>query len=405
MSGSWWTIQYAPQMEICIKDESTSRGWEFVPIAGCPGFAKLRSASSNPALECPFIRRQWRHDFCWPGALTVGDFLSRASAGLIERFRQRIVPGCEITVTTSFRDRSHLGSRLRQLLMREFQKSTGDSTESNQSKFIVPSQFQNGEHEKLGLHVLLTPKALTASCLIPSESGVTDNSFATSDESIAASRAANKIRQALAQAQALGVLLTPPAQKSNRSESTKPIRKPNPPHSPLSGQLWLDLGASPGGITEALFQLGGRVIAIDRAPLDSRLCGIPEIIFLQENAVEASVSRITQAAKSAQLDGVVCDMNGPPQIAAHSVRRLASLLKPGGLVVFTLKLLSVSDWSKMLHSVVSILCTNTGQPKTIDEKSANPSVSHQSAPLSYIGAYHLQQNRDELTLLFRFPVQ
>jgi 23S rRNA U2552 (ribose-2'-O)-methylase RlmE/FtsJ len=405
MSGSWWTIQYAPQMEICIKDESASRGWEFVPIAGCPGFAKLRSASSNPALECPFIRRQWRHDFCWPGALTVGDFLSRASAGLIERFRQRIVPGCEIAVTTSFRDRSHLGPRLRQLLMREFQKSTGDSTESNQSKFIVPSQFQNGEHEKLGLHVLLTPKALTASCLLPSESGVTDNSFATADGSIAASRAANKIRQALAQAHALGILLTPTQQQSNKSEPTKSSHAPNRLQTPLSGQLWLDLGASPGGISEALFQLGGRVIAIDRAPLDARLSGIPEIIFLQENAVEASLSRITQAAKSAQLDGVVCDMNGPPQIAAHSVLRLVPLLKPGGLVVFTLKLVSVSDWSKMLNSVASILCGNTRQPKIVDEQSSNPSVLQRLVPLSYIGAYHLQQNRDELTLLFRFPVQ
>jgi 23S rRNA U2552 (ribose-2'-O)-methylase RlmE/FtsJ len=180
---------------------------------------------------------------------------------------------------------------------------------------------------------------------------------------------------------------------------------PNRLHTPLSGQLWLDLGASPGGISEALFQLGGRVIAIDRAPLDSRLCGIPEIIFLQENAVEASVSRITQAAKSAQLDGVVCDMNGPPQIAAHSVLRLVPLLKPGGLVVFTLKLVSVSDWSNMLNSVASILCGNTRQTKTVDKKSSDPSVQHLSHPLSYIGAYHFQQNRDELTLLFRFPVQ
>ncbi len=407
MENTWWTIQFATQMEACIREESTLRCWGFLPIPACPGFAQLRSDSPNPASSCPFIRRQWRHDFCWPGALTVDDFLIRASTGLIERFKQKLAPGCAINVTTSFHDRSHLGSRLKQLLMREFQNAPLEAPEATSSRAEVPSQIQNGEYERRGLHVLLTPKALLASCLLPTETGVTNSSFTTSDNGVSPSRAADKIRQALAHAYALGVVRITTEPHTNRTRS-KSSDAANLPSRPLSGQLWLDLGASPGGITEALFQLGSRVIAIDRAPLHARLHEIPEIIFLRENAVEASVDRIVDAArsvKSVQIDGIVCDMNGPPQTAAHSVLRLTPLLKPGGLVVFTLKLLKVREWSDLLHTVAHILCGKNEHPRTAAEKSPKNSALNHFPPLSYIGAYHLQQNRDELTLLFRTAVQ
>jgi 23S rRNA (cytidine2498-2'-O)-methyltransferase len=53
---------------------------------------------------------------------------------------------------------------------------------------------------------------------------------------------------------------------------------------PLPGQICLDLGASPGGWTWAIAQLGARVTAIDRAPLDARVAAMPGVSFRQGSA-------------------------------------------------------------------------------------------------------------------------
>jgi 23S rRNA (cytidine2498-2'-O)-methyltransferase len=46
---------------------------------------------------------------------------------------------------------------------------------------------------------------------------------------------------------------------------------------PGPGDLCLDLGASPGGWTWVLQTLGARVIAVDKAPLESRIAALPNI--------------------------------------------------------------------------------------------------------------------------------
>jgi len=48
-------------------------------------------------------------------------------------------------------------------------------------------------------------------------------------------------------------------------------RKPGP------GDLCLDLGASPGGWTWVLHELGARVIAVDKAPLDPAVAALPRV--------------------------------------------------------------------------------------------------------------------------------
>lgn len=53
---------------------------------------------------------------------------------------------------------------------------------------------------------------------------------------------------------------------------------------PEPGQLCLDLGSSPGGWTWVLHKLGARVISVDKAPLDTRLEGLPGITFRAESA-------------------------------------------------------------------------------------------------------------------------
>lgn len=53
---------------------------------------------------------------------------------------------------------------------------------------------------------------------------------------------------------------------------------------PGPGEHCLDLGASPGGWTWALAQLGARVTAVDKAPLEPRVMAMPGVAWRQESA-------------------------------------------------------------------------------------------------------------------------
>jgi len=53
---------------------------------------------------------------------------------------------------------------------------------------------------------------------------------------------------------------------------------------PRAGERCLDAGASPGGWTWALSRLGAGVIAVDRAPLDTRIASMPGVTCLRHDA-------------------------------------------------------------------------------------------------------------------------
>ena len=53
---------------------------------------------------------------------------------------------------------------------------------------------------------------------------------------------------------------------------------------PGPGQTCLDLGASPGGWSWALAQLGATVVAVDKAPLEDRVMAMPNVTWRQESA-------------------------------------------------------------------------------------------------------------------------
>ncbi len=53
---------------------------------------------------------------------------------------------------------------------------------------------------------------------------------------------------------------------------------------PRPGETCLDLGASPGGWSWVLQQVGARVIAIDKAPLDARILALPGLSQRQQSA-------------------------------------------------------------------------------------------------------------------------
>lgn len=53
---------------------------------------------------------------------------------------------------------------------------------------------------------------------------------------------------------------------------------------PKPGELCLDLGASPGGWTFVLKQLGARVLSVDKAALDERVAGLPGVAYQRSSA-------------------------------------------------------------------------------------------------------------------------
>jgi len=61
---------------------------------------------------------------------------------------------------------------------------------------------------------------------------------------------------------------------------------------PGPGERCLDLGASPGGWTWVLQGLGAEVVAVDKAPLDPAIAGLPRVCVLQESAFGLTPDRI-----------------------------------------------------------------------------------------------------------------
>jgi 23S rRNA C2498 (ribose-2'-O)-methylase RlmM len=139
---------------------------------------------------------------------------------------------------------------------------------------------------------------------------------------------------------------------------------------------WLELGASPGGMTAELLRRNFRVTAVDRAWLDSRLDRERKLDFVHVDASEF------QPPPGARYDALLSDMNGDAAASMSQVVRLSSRLKPGGLVIFTLKLpdaATVPTINAMARSVISQAA---------------------EAGLELISQTHLSYNRHEFTLFF-----
>ncbi len=150
-------------------------------------------------------------------------------------------------------------------------------------------------------------------------------------------------------------------------------------HHPMlpPGTCWLELGASPGGMTSELLARGHHVTAVDRAPLHQRLDRHPGLTFVRSDAASF------QPRDGAIFDALLCDLNGDALDSLNHVRRLAPRLRPGGLVVFTLKTSGASTVSDILalHRAVISAAAASG--------------------LRLLTQTHLTYNRLEFTLFFQ----
>lgn len=151
-----------------------------------------------------------------------------------------------------------------------------------------------------------------------------------------------------------------------------------PLHRPLlpQGSHWLELGASPGGMTSELLERSYHVTAVDRAPLDARLRHHKHLDFAQCDVAEF------HPPVGTTYDALLSDLNGEPADSMEEVVRLAPSLKAGGLVVFTLKMPGVSS----VEEATTLL--------------KHVRLHADRAGLQVIAQTHLSYNRNEFTLFF-----
>lgn len=147
--------------------------------------------------------------------------------------------------------------------------------------------------------------------------------------------------------------------------------------SPLrKGSHWLELGASPGGMTSELLARGYKVTAIDRAPLDKRLDRHADLTFglLDVAAFKPNASM--------RYDAILSDMNGDPRESIRQVGRLSKNLKNPSWVIFTLKTTGISTYEEINELFESAVATAADEGLKLFAKT------------------HLTYNRNELTLFF-----
>jgi 23S rRNA (cytidine2498-2'-O)-methyltransferase len=148
---------------------------------------------------------------------------------------------------------------------------------------------------------------------------------------------------------------------------------------PATGAHWLELGASPGGMTAELLDRGYRVTAVDRAALDPRLLdrargpGGSMLHFIHGDAATCRID--------GRFDALLCDMNGDARVAMRGVCRHAASLRPGALVVFTLKLPD-ADGFEAIRLLVDEVAGIAGD-----------------AGLRLLATTHLPYNRREFTMV------
>ncbi|HYF35423.1 MAG TPA: class I SAM-dependent methyltransferase [Prosthecobacter sp.] len=253
-----------------------------------------------------FVRWNLPMDHTWPcNPQKMDGFIEKAAQTLLKKFGERKPQGIfigQLNPGSSDRYYKTLASNLRGRTLQLFPNLPADTVEDQDPAVETLFCLVGKEGLFCGMQ---TPRA--ANGFYPGGS-----KYVANDSPDTISRAGAKIAEAL---HYLGLHRAPLA----------------------AGTHWLELGASPGGMTSELLARGQRVTAIDRAPLDKRLNGRAGLTF-----VHADVATF-EPKLGALYDALLSDLNGPPKESIHHVIRLSRCLKPGGLVVFTLKVPRVED--------------------------------------------------------------
>jgi 23S rRNA (cytidine2498-2'-O)-methyltransferase len=331
----------APEILACAGAENP------LPLAGGWYAVKVPEGNSLPPDAALFVPWRLPVEHSWPCCPEKTEqFIEKAAQALVKKFGPRgpqaVLMG-PLDAGSPQRYYKSLASNLRGRTLQLFPKLPAGSAEEQDP--AVPSLF-----------CLVGKEGLFAGMSTPRDAGgfhPGGMKFIRQSDGAMISRAGAKIAEAL--------------------HWLRLLREPLPP-----GSHWLELGASPGGMTGELLQRGFHVTAVDRAPLDARLHHAPGLTFLK---ADAAAFRPPPAAR---YDALLCDLNGPAPLAIRTVSRLASHLRPRGLVVFTLK----TPGSETLAEVSAL--------------SGSVEAEALASGLTLIGKTHLTYNRREFTLCFEY---
>lgn len=140
---------------------------------------------------------------------------------------------------------------------------------------------------------------------------------------------------------------------------------------PKSGDLVLDLGASPGGWTYVMHTFGASVTAVDKALLDTKITELPRVNFLKQSAFALDPDHLDQT-----YDWVLSDVICYPERAYALIMKWITSGK-AKQIIFTIKLQGKTDLATIRQ--------------------------FQTIPNSYIT--NLFYNKHEATFFYPAPVQ
>ena len=146
---------------------------------------------------------------------------------------------------------------------------------------------------------------------------------------------------------------------------------------PPTGSHWLELGASPGGMTAELLARDYQVTAIDRAPLDARLKNAKGLTAIVGDAASF------HPPSGVRYDAILSDMNGDASHSLAHVIRLSRYAKPSAVVIFTVKLPGSATYGEVNEKVASVI------------------TDARKGGLRLLQCKHLTYNRMEFTCFFQ----
>ena len=286
--------------------------------------------------------------YMWPVKVASDDFIERASQGILRAFSATAFQNIQI-----FSPFPGLQSLVKNLRGRILQIAQPALLKSSNGK------FQTWRQEPLKapvnaptLYICVTSTCVYAGVATPQFSGsffAGGRRFLKNSNEDAISRASAKIVESLEHMELLG-------------NSMGPV------------ETWLELGASPGGMTRELVERNKRVVAVDRANLNPELMRSLLVKFMRADARDFSTNQM--------FDAILCDMNGPSQISSQAVANLAENLNPGGFVIFTLKIAEPGHILNFFSQALSVF---------------------RSRNLRHLASKHLFHNRQEITIFLQKP--
>ncbi|MFY7818558.1 MAG: SAM-dependent methyltransferase [Akkermansiaceae bacterium] len=290
-----------------------------------------------------WIRWRMRVDHAWPCVPEkTEDFLEKATTALVRKFATR--PLQQIMVSPLVAGSPHP----------VYKKMAAQLQVRLRVEFSPPAASRDPEQQDphgLTMFVLLGKEGLFATVASPREC----RGFYAGGSKFISHKAAHSISRAGAKvAEALHLL--------------RLYRDPLP-----DAAHWLELGASPGGMTAELLERGYVVTAVDRAPMDARVAGHPRLRFYTENA------QAFQPPRGEKYDALLCDMNGSAEESLAVVLGKIPYLKSGALVIFTMKAHKAATVAEILD---------------LDQRVM---AQARNGGLTRLARWHLTYNRHEFT--------